>query len=732
MKLSEIQNSLSTIPGIGKATSALFAKLGIFTVGDLLQFYPRDFEDRTEKVSLRDFEKAPKVHTIAKVVAHEWFGYGRMKTLKVIINDTTATAELVCFNRPFMEKSLPVNSIISVTGKFSVSYGKIQSTSFEAQRLAFDGDINLFKDSPVPDSKIFPVYKLTEGLTQKTVSKAVAQALSQYGFGIEDEIPEAAIEKFSLMKKEDAVKKMHFPSNMGEAKLARKTLVFEELYNFQKVIALQSLKYKGKLPEVDFEKSAFRENEISVTAAETLVSDENFISNLSPRQKKLLEKLPYSLTPDQKKVILKINCEIDANYGFSENASQTASGDNASSSSRNTALRSLLQGDVGSGKTLVCFFASLRVIDYGGQTALMAPTEILARQHSENAAKLLSELDVNVAFLTGNLKSKGRSELLKNLKNGEIDFVIGTHALFSRTTEYKDLSLVIIDEQHRFGVLQRESVFDKGRSSRENDEAASKRETNLLMMSATPIPQSLALTFFGDLDVLTIKTMPQGRLPVKTHLVVEDCAQNAYEAVRKQLLAGKQAYFVYPAIESEGENPLKSCIQMFEYLSKQVYPQFKCALIHGKISEDEQNEVLDAFSKGEIQVLVATTVVEVGVDNPNATCIVIEMAERFGLSALHQLRGRVGRGKDQSYCFLVYSKNLTEIGKQRMKVLYETTDGFRIAKEDLRLRGPGEITGTAQSGDLGFSLADLSRDFDILMDARTFLFENYKTLSSEN
>lgn len=725
MKLSEIQNSLSTIPGIGKATSALFAKLGVFTVGDLLQYYPRDFEDRTEKVPVCDFEKAPKVHTIAKVIAHEWFGYGRMKTLKVIVNDTTATGELVCFNRPFMEKALPVNSIISLTGKFSLSYGKIQSTSFEARRLAFDGDINLFKDSPVPDSKVFPVYRLTEGLTQKTVSKAVSQALNQYGYGIEDEVPLEAIEKFSLMKKEDAVKKMHFPSNIGEAKLARKTLVFEELYNFQKVIALQSLKYKGKLPEIDFEKSALLE-ENSDAKENGGFSDENFISSLSPRQKKLLEKLPYSLTADQKKVILKINSEIDANYGFS-----ALSSSDSQNAAPGTALRSLLQGDVGSGKTLVCFFASLRVIDYGGQTALMAPTEILARQHCENAAKLFSDLDVNVAFLTGNLKSKGRSELLKNLKNGGINFVIGTHALFSRTTEYKDLSLVIIDEQHRFGVLQREAVFDKGRSSRENDDAASKRETNLLMMSATPIPQSLALTFFGDLDVLSIKTMPQGRLPVKTHLVVEDCARNAYEAVRKQLLAGKQAYFVYPAIESEGENPLKSCIQMFEYLSKQVYPQFKCALIHGKISEEEQNSVLDAFSKGEIQVLVATTVVEVGVDNPNATCIVIEMAERFGLSALHQLRGRVGRGKDQSYCFLIYSKNLTEIGKQRMKVLYETTDGFKIAKEDLRLRGPGEITGTAQSGDLGFSLADLSRDFDILMDARTFLFENYKTLSSE-
>lgn len=725
MKLSEIQNSLSTIPGIGKATSALFAKLGVFTVGDLLQYYPRDFEDRTEKVPVCDFEKAPKVHTIAKVIAHEWFGYGRMKTLKVIVNDTTATGELVCFNRPFMEKALPVNSIISLTGKFSLSYGKIQSTSFEARRLAFDGDINLFKDSPVPDSKVFPVYRLTEGLTQKTVSKAVSQALNQYGYGIEDEVPLEAIEKFSLMKKEDAVKKMHFPSNIGEAKLARKTLVFEELYNFQKVIALQSLKYKGKLPEIDFEKSALLE-ENSGAKENGGFSDENFISSLSPRQKKLLEKLPYSLTADQKKVILKINSEIDANYGFS-----ALSSSDSQNAVPGTALRSLLQGDVGSGKTLVCFFASLRVIDYGGQTALMAPTEILARQHCENAAKLFSDLDVNVAFLTGNLKSKGRSELLKNLKNGGINFVIGTHALFSRTTEYKDLSLVIIDEQHRFGVLQREAVFDKGRSSRENDDAASKRETNLLMMSATPIPQSLALTFFGDLDVLSIKTMPQGRLPVKTHLVVEDCARNAYEAVRKQLLAGKQAYFVYPAIESEGENPLKSCIQMFEYLSKQVYPQFKCALIHGKISEEEQNSVLDAFSKGEIQVLVATTVVEVGVDNPNATCIVIEMAERFGLSALHQLRGRVGRGKDQSYCFLIYSKNLTEIGKQRMKVLYETTDGFKIAKEDLRLRGPGEITGTAQSGDLGFSLADLSRDFDILMDARTFLFENYKTLSSE-
>ena len=381
------------------------------------------------------------------------------------------------------------------------------------------------------------------------------------------------------------------------------------------------------------------------------------------------------------------------------------------------------------------------MIDYGGQVALMAPTELLARQHAENAARLLEAVGVSVAYLTGNIKTKGRDNLLSALKKGDINLVIGTHALFSKNVQYHDLALAIIDEQHRFGVMQRSAILDKGRTSVvATDKFAQPpfREPNLLMMSATPIPQTLALTVFGDLDVRTIHTMPQGRKPVTTYLTKAGNERNAYEAVRKELNAGHQAYFVYPAIEqnldaNEGEfgtdsfgkkSPLKSAEESFTFLQTQVYPNFKCALIHSKIEEEEQNRILEDFRANKIQVLVATTVVEVGVDVPNATCMVIEQADRFGLAALHQLRGRVGRGSAQSYCFLIYRANITENGIERMKALHETTDGFKIAEEDLRLRGPGEITGTAQSGELAFKIANLARDMKLMQEARKDAFDS--------
>ena len=376
----------------------------------------------------------------------------------------------------------------------------------------------------------------------------------------------------------------------------------------------------------------------------------------------------------------------------------------------------LLQGDVGSGKTLVSFFVALRVINWKGQCALMAPTEILAKQHAENAANLLSPLGIKIAYLTGNVKQKGRNMLLSELKNGNIDFIIGTHALFSKQIVYNDLQLAIIDEQHRFGVVQRESIIAKGRTVSDKN---INLEPHLLMMSATPIPQSLALTVFGDLDISVIKSMPEGRQPEKTHLIKEENEWKAFEAVRSELKRGHQAYFVYPAIDSEDFNTeLKSAEIEFQKLKNEIFSEFKCGLIHSKLPQEEQEETLKKFSNNQIQVLLATTVIEVGLDVPSATCIVIEQADRFGLAQLHQLRGRVGRGKLQSYCFLIYSDKITKTGIERMKILYETTDGFIIANNDLKLRGPGEITGTVQAGLLSLGLSDIVRDKEILLKAR--------------
>lgn len=745
MHLTELNNSISSLPGIGAAKQALFARLNIFTISDLLQFYPRDYEDRTQKITIAQSlqNQTGKIHTIAQIVGHEWFGYGRMKTLKLIATDGTGKVELAAFGRAFLEKTHPVGQIVALSAKCEVKFGKYQSTSFELSKIADGGNLDAFEGIAVPNSRVFPVYSLTEGLTSKIVSKTVQAAFNQFCLGLANDLPEEIIEKRHLLSKKDALRQIHFPKTLSEAIGARNTLVFEELFLFQKTLAERAIAHRGKLPKIELDSAESQQKQFS---------QEEFAANLSTRQKNLLARLPYKLTADQMSVIALMNEDIDRNYGFASGdfkgqrplgegvATNEVVAKGETSPSPHFSMRTLLQGDVGSGKTLVSFFAALRVIDYGGQVALMAPTELLARQHAENAAKQLEAVGVSVAYLTGNIKTKGRDNLLSALKKGEINLVIGTHALFSKNVQYHDLALAIIDEQHRFGVMQRSAILDKGRTSVvATDKFAQPpfREPNLLMMSATPIPQTLALTVFGDLDVRTIHTMPQGRKPVITYLTKAGNERNAYEAVRKELNAGHQAYFVYPAIEGnmdsdQGEfgtdsfgkqkSPLKSAEESFEFLQNQVYPNFKCALIHSKVDEEEQNRILQDFRENKIQVLVATTVVEVGVDVPNATCMVIEQADRFGLAALHQLRGRVGRGGAQSYCFLIYRANITENGIERMKALHETSDGFKIAEEDLRLRGPGEITGTAQSGELAFKIANLARDEKIMMEARKEAF----------
>ena len=716
MFLNELKVTVESLAGVGPATAKQFAKLNIFTVADLLSVYPRDYDDRTKKVTLAEFSQHPKVHTICKVVAHSWFGYGKMKTLKIEITDGTANAFLIAFNRSFLEKSLPVGSIISVTGRFEIKYNELQSTVFEASRLAYNGTLADYISAPVPDSALYPVYPLTEGLSQKNYRKTIGAALKAYGKTISDELPQEIIQERKLLPKQQALLQIHMPKNLEEVEEARRTLIYEELYQFEYKMALRALRHRGTLPS-DKEVKESRE-----------VTKEEFHDSLSPRQKQLASRLTFELTPDQMKAIMDINADIDRSqveFNAMMNREFGTAGENERPPFN---MQRLLQGDVGSGKTLVSFFACLRTIDYGGQCALLAPTELLARQHAENAAKLLEPVNVKAAFLTGNLKSGGRENLVNALRDGNIDLVIGTHALFSRNVSYKKLQLAIIDEQHRFGVAQRESIIDKGRVSF----GATAHTPDVLMMSATPIPQTLALTAFGDLDVSLIKTMPKGRKPVKTLLTVMGNERNVYEAVRKELNAGHQAYFVYPRIgeeteDSDNDKSLKAAEEMYDFLSNQVYPGITCALIHGKVTEEEQKKILEDFSKGKTKVLIATTVVEVGVDVGNATCIVVEHADHFGLAELHQLRGRVGRSDLQSYCFLIYGKNITEEGKARLKALHESTDGFYIAEQDLKLRGPGEISGTSQSGYLTLAIADLARDKEILKIAR---YDAFKQLHS--
>ncbi|MBR4789466.1 MAG: ATP-dependent DNA helicase RecG [Treponema sp.] len=719
MKINDIKNPVSTISGVGPKLSKLLSKLNIFTAGDLLQYYPRDYEDRSVKVSLDQYKINPKIHTVARVMSHEWFGYGRMKTLKININDGTAPAELICFNRAFLENQLPPGSVITVTGSFYVKYNKLQSSAFEVSPMSLNQlGVNsmqevtaaLLKQTKPLNTGIIPVYHLTEGLSQKVLTKAINTAVSQYAHGIEDEIPAEIISERGLLHKQQAISQIHMPESLDQAELARKTLAYEEFYHLQYAIAQRAFRHRGFIPGDELTQGAAPLEEITTA---------QFRASLSPLQRQLMDKIPFDLTPDQQKVIYQMNCEIDT--GFTQRYKPQPD-----SSRPPFTMARLLQGDVGSGKTLTALFVCLRVINYGGQCAFMAPTEILARQHAETTSRMLDSLGVRTAFLTGNIKASGRTQLLKALKAGEIDILVGTHALFSAQVTYKDLQLAVIDEQHRFGVLQRQAIIAKGRVSEENGMTS---EPHVLMMSATPIPQTLALTMFGDLDVSTIKTMPNGRKPITTYLVKEGNETNAYEAVRKELAKGHQAYFVYPAIQADGD--FKSAEKNFENLKK-IFPEYKCALVHSKIDEDEQAAALRDFHDGKIQILVATTVIEVGVDVPNATCMVIEQADRFGMAQLHQLRGRVGRGSDQSFCFLIYNKNLSETGIERMKALRQSTDGFYIAEQDLKTRGPGELQGTAQAGELTLGIADISKDKELLLQARADAFSSFSKISQQN
>ena len=717
MLIGEIQTPVSNLYGAGKTTVEQLGRLGVSTVGDLLRLWPRAWEDRSRYNTLSEWNTFHKLNVPVTIMDQQWFGYGRMKTLKLIVCDSEGTrGELACFNRPFLEKAFPEGTKALVYGSFSVKYGAIQSSSFDIEQY------------DTAERRVLPVYPLTQGLTQTKLRKLIEQALNSYARGIDSELPADVLNKYGYPDKRTVLFAMHRPASMQEAENARTALIFEEFFLYEAAVGMRALERRGILPRTGraaaVAEPAGEAAVLSAAAAEAggsaapkaqadgdICRDGNadgqslgtsidgqtrtapYGYEYSPLQKELISRLPFTLTEDQQAVTAEINADLDGTAPAAR----------------------LIQGDVGSGKTLVAFLACLKVIEGGGQAALMAPTELLARQHADNAAKLLEPLGVRLAFLTGNLKAAGRSQLLQQLASGNIDLIIGTHALFSAQTAYKNLRMVVIDEQHRFGVLQRSAIIQKGIDSAD-------KTPHFLMMSATPIPRTLALSMFGDLDISVIKTMPPGRKPVITYIAPQSKAEKVYYFIGQDILAGKQAYFVYPIIEDSDTLSLKSAEDMFAELTRD-FPNHRLALLHSKVPEDEARAIMQEFREGTIHILVATSVIEVGVDVPNATCMVIEHADRFGLSALHQLRGRIGRGSDQAYCFLLYGKNITETGKARLKVMASTTDGFVIAEEDLKLRGPGDIGGVEQSGYCGFELADPIRDFALLEKARAAAFE---------
>lgn len=657
MFLGELTHPVSRLKGIGPASTTALANLGITTVAQLLTHYPRDYENRSQAVGLAQAAREHRpANTIIRVTNHSWIGHGFKKTLKIHIEDVSGQpAVLVCFNRNFLEQKFKPGTLAVLFGTLEVKFQEIQGTAFDLEPVPEGWEWG----QPVPElGGILPIYPATAGLTQGNLRKAVAAALKDYAHSIEEELPAGLLRRQAFLPLVQAFQQIHFPQTMTLAARARETLVYKEFFHLQLVVLRRSAAPKAEArPARSFPQEVRRE---------------------------FLARLPFALTPDQEQVLKEIEADVESPVPMAR----------------------LVQGDVGSGKTLVAFLAAIPLIQAGFQVALMAPTELLALQHAENAAKLLDPVGIRIAFLSGNIKAAGRGLLLDQLAEGKIDFVVGTHALFSQDVRFKALRLVIIDEQHRFGVAQRQALMQKGEMP------------DLLLMSATPIPRTLALTAFGDLKVSTIKTMPAGRKPIVTHLAKLENQKKVYDFVRAELAAGRQAYFVYPLIEASEALDLRDAISMFDHLQTEVYPEFRLGLIHGRLDEGAKRQTMEEFAHGRLHILVATSVVEVGVDVANATCIVIEHAERFGLSALHQLRGRVGRSDLQSYCFLVFSGGLTEVGKERLLIMKDTSDGFQIAEADLRIRGPGDFTGVRQSGYLKLSIADFAGDAGVLVEAR--------------
>jgi ATP-dependent DNA helicase RecG len=629
MFLREIENPITQLKGVGPKNASLFGRLGVTTVAQLLCHLPREYEDRKTPALFVDRPRGGTINTVVTVTGHSFFGHGRNRTLKVHVTDDTGEGVLVCFGRNFLADALPVNGRFRLWGQFEQKFGELQSSVFDTEPEGADS--GLF-------GRILPVYPLTKGLGQKIVRRIMQAALSQFGVYVEDEIPASIRQPAGILSKADALTQLHFPVSVEEARRARRSLSFEELFYLQIVVGRRSLR-------------RISNTRPAVRATGIIIGD-------------VMKRLPFTLTGDQRRVVEEIRLDI--------------------LSSRPMAR--LLQGDVGAGKTLVAFLSAAVHIEGGRQVACMAPTGLLAKQHADTAARILEPAGVKVAFLSGRLDDCRRKPLLEALRSGEIDLLIGTHALFSEGVEYRDLGMVIIDEQHRFGVMQRLELVEKG------------PQPDLLVMTATPIPRTLALTAFGDLDISTIREKPPGRVPVVTHLARIGNESKVYHRVRQEVDAGRQAFFVYPLIRDSEALAVKSAESMFEELQRSEFPGFNLGLIHSGVPEEEIQQTMEAFVSGRIDILVATTVVEVGVDVPNATCMVIEHAERFGLAALHQLRGRVGRSTNQSYAFLVYDPNLTETGKRRLKALMEQPDGFEIAETDLAIRGPGEVTGVRQSG----------------------------------
>lgn len=634
---------LTEIKGIGEKRAALFNKAGVNNTEDLLRYFPRGYEDRTKTVPLSDAPVGESVCIRARAFSSvkETRIRKNMTIFSLIITDDSDAMTVIWYNNRFVKGAIK-------EGKEYIFYGKITLNRGKRELI---NPVYESAENPKHMGKIVPVYPLCEGLTQSIVRAAIASVIESR-CEVREYIPESIRRKYQLCDLDFAFKNIHFPDSLDSYEIARRRFVFEELFMLR--LALVT-KRSDNLVRM---RTPYKNTDASM-----------FVNSL-----------PYELTSAQKRVIAEVARDL----------------------SSGTAMSRLVQGDVGSGKTAVAAAAIYMTVKNGYQAVMMAPTEILARQHLETFTELFSKFGMTVGLLTSSVK--GKKEIIKSVADGDIDILIGTHAVLEKDITFNKLALAITDEQHRFGVAQRGRLIDKGEN------------VNVLVMTATPIPRTLALILYGDLNVSALDEMPPGRKPVSTYAVGENMRERIYAFLEKNIKQGMQGYIVCPLVAETEKSDLENAEKLYEKLQK-IYPQFNVGLLHGKMKAADKNAVMDSFVSGDTDILVSTTVIEVGVNVPRSNIIIIENAERFGLSQLHQLRGRVGRGSEQAYCILMaHGKN--DVTVKRMKTMCESNDGFYISEQDLKIRGPGDFFGTRQHGLPEMRIANLFNDGDVLIMAQ--------------
>lgn len=654
------------IKGVGPKVAYKLNKLGIFTAQDLMMYFPKKHIDYSSRTLIRDLKEGQTTTVFGFIKSVSSFNTrNNLSVTRVVIGDESGRFELSFFNAKGnryllqrMKTQFPQNAGIMVSGVVKMNNYSGQLTMDKPTYSIMTGEFKEDANSNLNIARIVPIYTICEDLSIKTLRKAIFNAIELYKNDIKNIVPDFIRERLGIMNKKDAVKQIHFPETMNVLEHARFSLIFEELFLIQlKLIRL-------------------RENTAKTTSAYNLQVHKDGLVQ------KFIAGLPFELTSGQKQAVNEILQDMNSD----------------------APMQRLLQGDVGSGKTVVATIMLLAAVENGYQGALMAPTEILAQQHYNNLVQWLTPLGLSVGLFLGSHGKKVRQKFETDLKNGQMNIAVGTHALIQENVDFNNLGAIVVDEQHRFGVKQRNILKRKSQNPQ------------MLTMTATPIPRTLALTVHGDLDLTVINELPKGRKPIKT--ILTGSHRQVWDLIKQEVESGRQAYIVYPLIDESETLSAKAATIEAEKLQQEIFPQFKIGLLHGKLKNDEKEEVMKDFKDGKYDILVSTTVVEVGVDVPNATVMVIENAERFGLSQLHQLRGRVGRSSLQSYCVLITSSRSQET-RERLGIMTETNDGFVIAEKDLQLRGPGEFLGTRQSGLPDLIISDIVRDAKILEIARS-------------